>query len=174
MHTLKWYKENFGVSPVALGLPFVEKKNPYYSSGSPMKLWEEEDVLPFKSDVGIAKHQVRKAAGTKAYQTKKTNLIKWFESVKSEDPRVHEITHRLWEIGTQIRELHALKAICRGDGYDDYENEHCTLCCERTDHQNRLRDERAVLFQELIIVCGKDKRTIQLARKYCREEGSHK
>ena len=165
-HTLNWYKENFGVSPLALGLPFIEKKNPHFSSGSPMKLWDEEAVLPFKSVEGIQKHQVRKEAGKKAHQTRKVNLIKWFESVKSDNPQVHHITHRLWEIGSRIGELHSLKANCRRES----DNHFCAVCDSNTDMQNDLREERSALFADLVNICGKDKKTIKLARKYYREE----
>ena len=39
-HILKWYKENFGVDPLMLGLPYVEQDNPYSKKAAPMKLWE--------------------------------------------------------------------------------------------------------------------------------------
>lgn len=59
-HTRKWYKENFGVDPLELNLPFIQVKNPYYSKAAPMKLWKESDVLPFKSKKGIKKYIKRK------------------------------------------------------------------------------------------------------------------
>lgn len=75
MHTLKWYKENFGVSPLALGLPFVEKKNPYYASSPMMKLWDEDVVLPYRSQTGIDKHKARREAAKKAAEIKKAKLM---------------------------------------------------------------------------------------------------
>jgi len=40
----------------------------------------------------------------------------------------------------------------------------------KTNKQNDLRKERSALFAELINICGKDKKIIQLARKYYRED----
>lgn len=76
LHTRKWYKENFGVDPLELGLPFVEVANPYYrSAGAPMKLWEEQAVLPYKNERGIEQFKKRHESGKKAAVTKEIRDI---------------------------------------------------------------------------------------------------
>lgn len=180
-HIGRWFKENYGVDPLKLGLPFKEVKNPYYSKATPMKLWHEKDVLPFKDRKGIELFRKRSEGGKKAFETRKTRLIEWFKQVKSDNPRVHEITRKLWEIGERINELHQLKEECRNTDstYDRHEFwefsvEHCKKCKEKTDEQWSLREEREKLFLELETVSDADKRTIQLARKYYRMEGTNK
>ena len=180
-HIKKWYKENYGVDPIKLNLLFREVKNPYFSSAAPMKLWNEKDVLPFKNKVGIKRYNERSNAGKKAFETRKTRMIEWFKQVKSDKPRVHEITKRLWEIGDRINELHHLKEKCRNTDhtYDphnfwEFGSEHCRDCKEKSDEQWNLREEREELFGELEAVCDADKRIIQLARKYYRSEEAGK
>jgi len=97
-------------------------------------------------------------------------------SVKSANPRVKEIVKRLWEIGERIAELHYLKEECResdpkyeSSDYWEVGIEHCKDCEEMSKEQDELREERSELFGELEEICKKDKRTIQLARKYLRE-----
>ncbi|MCK4526206.1 hypothetical protein KAW18_02445 [candidate division WOR-3 bacterium] len=177
LHIKKWYKENYGVDPIKLKLPFKEVKNPYFSSAAPMKLWDEKDVLPFKNEAGIKRYSERSNAGKKAFKTRKIRMIEWFKQVKSGKPRVLEITRRLWEIGEQINQLHHLKEECRNTDptYDPHEfwefgSEHCEDCKEKSDEQWNLREEREELFGELEVVCSADKRTIQVARKYYRNE----
>ena len=176
----KWYKENYGADPLKLGLPFKEVKNPYYSKASPMKLWREMDVLPFKDEKAIEIFKKRSERGQKGFQTRKTRLVEWFKQVKSDNPRVHEITRRLWEIGEGINELHRLKEECRNNSpaYDrrefwDLGVEHCKECKKRSNEQWSLREEREMLFLELETISNTDKRTIQLARKYYRMEGAN-
>ncbi len=173
-HTLKWYKKQFGIDPLKLNIPYKEVKNPHYSSAAPMRLWEEKDVQPFKSEDGARLHAKRREAGIKAHQTRKKRLIEWFKKVKTENKIVSEITKRLWEIGERIRELHDLKADCReGDDNNDYWEtgiDHCNRCFKWSKEQDALRLEREHLFEELEVNYGKDKKTIQLARKYCREK----
>ena len=176
-HTRKWYKENLGVDPSKLELRFVEAKNPYYSKAAPMKLWKESDISSFRDEDGIRKYAKRKEAGQKAFVTRKNNLKEWFTTVKNDNPRVKEILKRLWEIGNRISELHDFKEECRESDPDynsedfwDVGLEHCEACERATEEQCSLRDERGELFLELETICGKDKRTIQLARQYLREE----
>ena len=47
-HTLQWYKENYGVDPLRLGIPYIEVPNPYYRSEARLKLWEEAEVYLYK------------------------------------------------------------------------------------------------------------------------------
>jgi hypothetical protein len=176
-HTRKWFKENYGVDPSKLGLPFDEAENPYYSKAAPMKLWRESDVSPHRDEDGIKRYAKRKEAGKKAFISRKTNLKEWFTAAKKDNPRTKEILKRLWEIGDRISELHDLKEECRecDPGYDssDYWDlgiEHCEECERMTKEQCRLREEREELFSELETLCGRDKRTIQLARHYLRED----
>ena len=180
-HIKKWYKENYGTDPLKLGLPFKEVKNPYYSKAAPMKLWCERDVLPFKDEKGVELFKKRSERGQKAFQTRKNHLIEWFKQVKSGNPRVHEITRRLWEIGRGINELHQLKEKCRNNSpaYDRHEFwefgvEHCKECKEKSEEQWNLREERERIFLELETISNTDKRTIQLARKYYRMEEVNK
>lgn len=175
-HTKKWFKENFGVDVTKLDIKPKEVKNPHYGSSPPMKLWKEDDILPYKSEDKIKNYRIRSEAGKKAHQTRKNNLTKWFEGIKSSNPRIHQITKMLWEIGEKISELHHEKDECRGDMddkkvYFDCGVEHCSECKKISEEQERLRQERYNLFEELECLCEKDFRTIQLARKYCRENG---
>ena len=112
-HTRAWFKENFGVDPLKLNIPFKTAPNPHYKNAAPMKLWREQDILPFKSTVGIEKHEEAVERGKKAVETRKTNLKEWFKTMKSSDPRVQEILKRLWEIGNEIEDLHSAKEECR-------------------------------------------------------------
>jgi len=176
-HTRKWYKQNFGVDPLKLNLPFIEARNPHYSKAAPMKLWKESDVLPFKSEEGIKKYQKRREAGLKASETRKKHLKEWFTEIKSDNPRVKEILERLWKIGERISELHRLKEECRESDptYDSETHwelgiEHCEDCERMSEEQAELREERSELFMELEKISKKDKKTIQLARRYLREE----
>jgi hypothetical protein len=176
-HTRKWYKENYGVDPLKLTIPYIEKKNPYYSSASPMKLWKEDDVKPFKSEEGIEKFKKRREAGKKAFRTRRKRLVKWFEEIKSNNPKVNKITHRLWEIGMRISDIHEEKERCREKDriydkreYWEFGLEHCKECQKRTREQDKLRDERQELFERLERICDNEKRVLQLARKYCRED----
>jgi hypothetical protein len=52
--------------------------------------------------------------------------------------------------------------------------EHCDKCMKGSGKQGELRDERRRLFEELEILCKADKKTIQLARKYLREDKGQK
>jgi hypothetical protein len=176
-HTQKWYKENFGVDPSKLNLPFVEEENPHYSEAPSMKLWKESDVLPFKSEEGIKKYQKRREAGLKASETRKKHLKEWFIEIKRDNPRVKEILERLWEIGERISELHDLKEECREsdptyspETYWKLGIEHCKNCERMSGEQAKLREERSELFTELEKICKKDKKTIQLARRYLRKD----
>lgn len=176
-HTRKWYKENYGVDPSKMGLPFEEVKNPHYSNAAPMKLWKESDVSPFRDEDGVKRHAKRKEAGKKAFETRKRRLEEWFTDIKSNNPRVQAILKRLWEVGERISEIHFLKEECREDdpeySYKDYSDigiEHCEECERMTSEQCKLREEREELFSELEDVCKSDKRTIQLARNYLREK----
>ncbi|MGC9100025.1 MAG: hypothetical protein ACP5HC_02005 [Caldisericum sp.] len=176
-HTRRWYKENYGVDPLKLGIPFREVRNPYYRKAPPMKLWKEEDVAPFKNTEGVEKFKKRQQAGQKAFETRKKRLKEWFSEIKDSNPRVKEILHRLWQIGERIKELHRLKENCRTSDPDyneedfwDYGIEHCPQCAKWSEEQWQLREERYELFNELEEICQKDKRTIQLARRYLRED----
>lgn len=176
-HTRRWYKENYGVDPLKLGLPYHEAKNPYYSTASPMKLWMEKEVYPFRSEEGIRKFKERSERAKKAFEDRKTRLKEWFTESKSANPRVQDILRELWEIGGKITELHNLKEQCRNDDPDydsslywDMGIEHCEQCQNWTKQQNELRRKREQLFNELETLTKSDKRTIQLARRYLREE----
>lgn len=180
-HTKRWYKENFGVDVTKLNIMPKEVKNPHYRSAPPMKLWKESDILPFKSDKKIQQFKKRSEAGKRAFETRKNNLVDFFEDIQSSNPRVNEITKRLWEIGKEIEKLHYLKEECRdADDYDgredyfDYGREHCSKCRQMSEKQDKLRGERYELFGDLELICGRDKRTIQLARRYRRECLNHK
>ncbi len=74
-HTAKWYKENWGADPLKLGLPYEEAENPYYKSGPPMKLWTEDDVLPYRSEKEKQQHQKRSESAITAAETRRTRLI---------------------------------------------------------------------------------------------------
>jgi hypothetical protein len=158
-----------------MNIPFIEKKNPHFSSAAPMRLWREEDVLPFKSGRGVELHGKRKEAGRKAFETRKKNLVQWFTQIKSVNPRVREVTRRLWEIGKEIGILHDRKEECRNadvcdrEAFWEYGIEHCPDCGRMSREQEKLREERAALFEELERICGKEKSVVQLARRYCRE-----
>jgi hypothetical protein len=176
-HTKTWYKQHYGVDPSILDISSVEKKNPYYASGPPMRLWKEADVKPYRSKEYILQYKKRKAAGLKAAKTRKENLKDWFDKQKREHPRVQEIVKRLWEIGEEIRLLHDEKEECRdndfdydSDDYHEYGFDHCDKCNTRSQKQQRLRDERETLFNELERITGRDKQIIQLARRYIRTE----
>jgi hypothetical protein len=176
-HTRKWYKERFGVDPKKLNIPSVEARNPHYRWAASMLLWREEDVLPFNSDEGVRKYQVRKEAGRKAHETRKTRLVEWWKQVKTDNARVQEIVKRLWEIGERISSLHDEKQQCREDDssfepdhYWEFGEDHCDRCREMTETQDKLREERERLFKELQETCQASKSTIQLARKYYRQE----
>lgn len=180
-HTKRWYNENFGVDVTKLSIMPKEVKNPHYRSAPPMKLWKENDILPFKNDKKIQRFKKRSEAGKRAFKTRKNNLIDFFEDVQSSNPRVNEITKRLWEIGKEIGKLHHLKEECRdADDYDgrehyfDYGREHCSKCRQMSEKQDKLRRERYGLFEDLELICGMDKRTIQLSRRYRRECLNHK
>ena len=178
-HTRNWYKAEFGVDPLSLNLPFKEVPNPHYRRAPAMKLWDEQAVLPFKNERGIEKHHARSKAGQKAANTRKKNLVDLFSFFKNNDPRVQEILQRLWGIHCEIDRLHELKADHRGkeDSYDkqsyfDLGMQHCKLCEAWSVAQDRLRDERASLFETLQEICGMEKQAIQLARRYLREDGA--
>lgn len=84
-HTSKWYKENFGVDPVKLNLPYAEVKNPHYSQGATMPLWEEQTVIDYKNETGVYKFKKRQEAGNKAYKTrmeKAKKYLEWFKQKK--------------------------------------------------------------------------------------------
>jgi len=66
-HTQRWYKENYGIDPMKLALPYKEADNPYYRTSPPMKLWNKEAVLPFKNEEGIEKFRRRKESGKKPF-----------------------------------------------------------------------------------------------------------
>ena len=176
-HTQKWYKQHFGVDPLKLGFPYDTAPNPHFRSAAPMKLWEEEVVLPYKSLEGVRAYQKRSGAGVRAAETRKTNQKEWWKDIKTNNSRIAEITKRLWEIGNEIIELHYDKEQCRSYGENfakerfwDWGEEHCNECAEMSSRQDELRIERGELFEELEYLSGKDKRTIQLARKYARDE----
>lgn len=176
LHTKKWYQENFGVDPEKFGLPPREVPNPHYRSGPPMRLWREQDVAPHKDDSGVARYRSRQEAGKRAFQTRRTNLMDWFQDLKSKSPEVQDILVRLYEIHVEIGRLHGTKVKCRGDdsGKDDYFDfgvEHCEECEAASERQNGIRDERARLFDRLEVLAQADKQAIQLARKYLRETG---
>jgi len=144
-----------------------------------VKLWKESDVLPYRTEEGIKKYAKRREAGRKVSETRKKHLKEWFREVKSENLKVKEILERLWEIGEQITKLHDLKEECResdlgykSDYYWDLGIEHCKKCERMTEEQVKLREKRSKLFSQLEEICKKDKRTIQLARRYLREEKS--
>ena len=176
-HTKRWFKENFGVDPSKLDLPYVETRNPYYAKASPMQLWKESDVSRHRNQEGVKEYAKRKQAGQRASIARKNNLKEWFTTVKNDNPRVREILKRLWEISERISQLHDFKEECResdpdynSEDYWDIGFEHCEACERATKKQWRLRAERGELFSELEMICGKEKRTIQLARQYLREE----
>lgn len=177
-NTKSWYKQHYGVDPSTLDIPCVEKQNPYYSSGPPMRIWKETDVAPYKNKEHVKAFKKRREAGLRAAKTRKTNLKEWFDKQKREHPRVQEIIKRLWQIGEEIRVLHHEKEECRADSYNDdtdddyreYGAQHCDECNRRSQKQQRLRDEREGLFNELEKITGKDKQSIQLARRYIRNE----
>jgi hypothetical protein len=176
-HTRRWYKEHFGVDPEKLNIVPVEARNPHYRWAAPMLLWREEDVLPFRSDEGVRKYQVRKEAGRKAHVTRKTRLVEWWKQAKTDNARVQEIVKRLWEIGERISTLHDEKQQCREDdpSYEpdhhwEFGEDHCDRCRKMTETQDRLREERELLFKELQETCQASKSIIQLARKYYRQE----
>lgn len=176
-HTSKWYREHFGVDPLELDLPYEAVKNRYYRSGPMVKLWKEADVIPYKNKKGIDSAKRRKEAGERAFTTRRTKLIEFFKDAQGRCPRIGEITKRLWEIGNEVNAIHAEKAQCRNNDpeydrseYFDMGFEHCLQCSKRSERQKHLRNERATLFEELEQICGKDKKTIQLARKYLRED----
>ena len=180
-HTSKWYRENFGVDPQKIGLPCKTVKNPVFSSTASMKLWLESAVAPHKNDKGIEKFKKRQEAGKKAFTTRRTKLIEFFKDAKGRNPRVQEITKRLWEVGNEINTLHEEKSKCRNADpeydrreYFDQGFEHCDECMKRSGKQGELRGERQDLFGELEILCKADKKTIQLARKYLREDKGQK
>lgn len=176
-HTKRWYQENFGVNPEKLDLQYKELENPYYRNAAYMCLWKEEDVEPYKNEKGIEQFQIRSESGKRAAVTRKNNLKNWFAECKKQNPKVGEILDRLWQIHNHINKLHNLKEGCRSsrDGNDsfdfwEYEIDHCKKCEYHSTKQNKLRKEREKLFKELETTCNKSKRTIQLARKYLREE----
>jgi hypothetical protein len=187
-HTRKWYKEHFGVDPTKLDIQPTEAENPHYRSAAPMLLWKEEDVSLFRSEDGIEKYAKRKAAGQKAYETakkkreaareqEKRQLTEWWKQVRTEKPRVQEILKRLWEIGEDIRNWHDLKTECRNerrhndcDEDDCSDHYSCKNCEAMNQEQDKLREERERLFEELQEICQASKSTIQLARKFHREE----
>jgi hypothetical protein len=136
-HTQKWVLANYGVDPLKLPIPFREVENPHYSSAPPMKLWNEEDVSPYRDQKGVDRHRVRSEAGKKGAETRKKNLRGWFEQIKSDNPRVKEITKRLWEIGNEISDLQARKEKCRksnnvddGRDYFEYSDADCGNCAK--------------------------------------------
>jgi hypothetical protein len=166
-HTRKWYKEHFGVDPTRLPIQPLEAVNPYYRSAAPMLLWREEDVSLFRSEDGIERYARRRAAGQKAYETakkkreaareqEKRQLIEWWKQVITGNPRVQEIVKRLWEIGEDIYNWHDLKAECRNgrrhndcDERDCSDHYTCKNCEAMSQEQDKLREERERLFEEL-------------------------
>jgi len=180
-HTSKWYREHFGVDPKKIELPCKTVRNPFISSGPPMNVWLESAVEPHKNQKGIEKFKKRQEAGKKAFTTRRTKLIEFFKDTQGRCPRVGEITKRLWEIGNEINAIHGEKERCRNSDpeydrseYFDMGFEHCEQCMKRSGKQEELRDERQRLFEELEILCKADKKTIQLARKYLREDKGQK
>ncbi|HEX7033754.1 MAG TPA: hypothetical protein VF172_12215 [Nitrososphaera sp.] len=175
-HTRKWYQQNFGVDPLKLQLPYKEVLNPYYRrSASPMKLWDEQVVLPYRDQRGIEEYARRSERGKKAAATRKKNLVELFSFFKQKDGRVREILEQLWQIHNSIHELHEKKAECReqdGDPelYFEFGIEHCRNCEQWSRTQDRLRDEHEELFSELEEITGMEKQSIQLARRYLREQ----
>lgn len=179
-HTKRWYQENFGVNPEKFDLPNECVENPHYHNAAYMILWKEEDLEPFKNINGIEQFKKRSEAGRKAAKTRKNNLKNWFTECKQHNPKIANILNRLYQIHNTINELHDLRKECResrnGNNSDDfweYEIEHCAKCETWQAKQNKLRHERKQLFKELEKLCGKSKQTIQLARKYIREEMVH-
>lgn len=176
-HTLKWFKENYGVNPLKLGIPFVEAPNPHYRSAAPMKLWSEAQVEPFKNQTGIEKFAKKRRSGQRAAETRRKNVKTWFVKAQERNPRIARILARLYDIHVRIGKLHDLKQGCRnlsdsGDFWE-YGVPHCDRCAHWTQEQDNLRFERAQLFDELEEISGIDKRTIQLARRYLREDRNH-
>lgn len=176
-HTTKWYKDNWKVDPQKSHVPFKEVKNPYYpSAGAPMKLYLEDDVAQIKDTDKQKEFAKRHDTAKQAAQTRKENLIKLFADMKATNPEIPNITKRLWEIGENIRELHAGKEQCRSDGenakadYFELGMEHCQSCERKSAEQEKLREEREQLFQRLEKEANMPKAKIQLARKYIREQ----
>lgn len=176
-HTMKWYKEHYGVDPLKLGLNPKLVSNPHFRSSAKMRLWSESEVMPFRSEEGIEAFKKRREAGLKGARTRRDKLKKWFTSLREDKPEVQEIVKRLWEIGERIQVLHFEKAACRdadpwddSGAYFDLGVEHCKKCLKMTREQTKLRNARASLFSELERLCETDKKTIQLARRYLRDE----
>lgn len=177
-HTRRWYKEHFGVDPSKLELKPKLVPNPHFHSSAPMRLWLESDVLPFRSEEGVKAFKKRREAGLKGAKTRKENLKEWFNEIRKDKPEILGIVKRLWEIGERIGVLHFEKEKCRdadprydSETYFDLGVEHCKECLKKTKEQIDLRNQRGSLFSELELLCGADKGTIQLARKYLRDEG---
>lgn len=168
-HTRKWYKQNYGIDPETTGIPPKLVKNPHYSKAPKMKLWRENQLKPYKSDQGIQEYQRRSASGKKAFETKRNNLVKWWEETKQNDPEVKEIIKRMYQIHEQIGKLHRIKEMCRGHDVKLGIEHICDDCDERSCQQDDLRDERENLFDKLEEITGESKEKIQEARKYFRE-----
>lgn len=83
-HTKKWYIDNWGVNPLKQKLPFEEFPNPHYKKSAPMKLWDEKDVLPFRTEEGIEAHKIRVAGAEKAVETRRERLLTKVETWKIE------------------------------------------------------------------------------------------
>lgn len=73
-HTRAWFKENFGVDPLKLNIPFKTAPNPHHKKAAPMKIWKESNILPFKSTAGIEKHKKAVERGKKARWASNRNL----------------------------------------------------------------------------------------------------
>lgn len=169
-HTRKWYKENLGVDPLEMRLPFTEVPPPIRLTAAPLKLWEETEVFPFRNEDGIKEYAKRKEAGQRVFTIAKNTLKEGFNAAKSDNPRVKEIFETLYEIEVDIIELCLLKDEC-SENDSDYDKrglrefgiEHCPECEKVSRVQNKLREEREQLFLELEEICKSKIRTIYLA-----------
>lgn len=168
-HTGKWYKQYYGVNPEETEIPPKLVENPYYRTAPRMKLWKETEMRPYRNDDGVQRFQTKSAAGKKAFQTKRNNIVNWWQEKKQENPEIRSITQRLWKIHNQIGKLHHKKEMCRGC-YAKWDIEHiCSDCDEWSGQQDDLREEREDLFVKLEELTEKPKEKIQEARNYQRQ-----
>lgn len=175
-HTRNWYKENWRIDPASFSIPYIEKPNPVFKSRTPMWLYDEGYVKPYLGSTKQKEFEIRSNRMKQAYKDRREKLKQWITELKEKD-EVKQILKRLWEIGEEIKELHFEKEACRASDpeydsntYWDMGINHCPSCSEKTEQQNKLRNERAELFQKMEEVSGADKKTTQLARRYLRED----
>ncbi|MHB8567307.1 MAG: hypothetical protein ACYC7D_10420 [Nitrososphaerales archaeon] len=157
-HTKDWYIENYGVDPSKLNIEYIKVDNPHYRSAAPMKLYNEENVLPYKSQEKIDKHRELSERQKKVWEEtkkKEEEAHAYIAEMKALVPLTEEERKRIDELDSEaerdsdeIIKLHFEKIPYYDTKKADY----------ITDKQDRFRAKRAKADEERAKIFGEAKK----------------